>query len=73
MAVINRGSNSIKVGQKLTFYLKGDELTDKQSGENLGALEIKIGSGRIVDANPKYSTVKLDDGDFDANSNYIAR
>jgi hypothetical protein len=73
MAVINRGSNSIKMGQKLTFYLKGDELTDKQSGENLGALEIKIGSGRIVDANPKYSTVKLDDGDFDTNSNYIAR
>lgn len=73
MAIINRGENSIKVGQKLTFYLKGEELIDKQSGESLGALEVKIGSGRIIDANPKYSTVKLDDGAFDSNASYIAR
>ena len=73
MAIINRGENSIKVGQKLTFYIKGEELLDKQSGESLGPLEIKIGSGRIIDANPKYSTVKLDSGEFDPNSAYIAR
>jgi hypothetical protein len=73
MAVINRGSNSVKIGQRFTFYLKGEELIDKQSGENLGALEIKVGRGKIVDVNPKYSTVKLDEGEFDASSSYIAR
>ena len=73
MAIINRGSNSVKIGQRFTFYLKGEELIDKQSGENLGALEIKVGRGKIVDVNPKYSTVKLDEGEFDASSSYIAR
>ncbi len=73
MAIVNRGENSIKVGQKLTLYLKGEELIDKQSGESLGALEVKIGSGKIIDANPKYSTVKLDDGEFETGSSYIAR
>jgi hypothetical protein len=73
MAIINRGSNSVKIGQRFTFYLKGEELIDKQSGENLGALEIKVGRGKIIDVNPKYSTVKLDEGEFDSSASYIAR
>ena len=73
MAVINRGSNSVKEGQKLTIYLKGEELTDKQSGESLGALEIKIGKGKVVDTNPKYSTIQLEGGDFDQSASYIVR
>ena len=73
MAVINRGSTSVKEGQKLTVYLKGEELTDKQSGESLGALEIKIGKGKVVETNPKYSTVQLESGEFDQNASYIAR
>lgn len=73
MAVINRGSTSIKEGQKLTIYLKGEELTDKQSGESLGALEIKVGKGRVVETNPKYSTVQLESGEFDPNGSYIVR
>lgn len=73
MAVINRGSTSIKEGQKLTIYLKGEELTDKQSGESLGALEIKVGKGRVVETNPKYSTVQLESGEFDPNASYIVR
>ena len=73
MAVINRGSNSVKEGQKLTVYLKGEELTDKQSGESLGALEIKIGKGKVVDTNPKYSTIQLESGEFDQGASYIVR
>jgi hypothetical protein len=73
MAVINRGSTSVKEGQKLTVYLKGEELTDKQSGESLGALEIKIGKGKVVETNPKYSTVQLESGEFDQNASYIVR
>lgn len=73
MAVINRGSTSVKEGQKLTIYLKGEELTDKQSGESLGALEIKLGKGKVVETNPKYSTVKLESGEFDPNASYIVR
>lgn len=73
MAVINRGSTSIKEGQKLTIYLKGEELTDKQSGESLGALEIKVGKGKVVETNPKYSTVQLESGEFDPNASYIVR
>lgn len=73
MAVINRGSTSIKEGQKLTIYLKGEELTDKQSGESLGALEIKVGKGKVVETNPKYSTVQLESGEFDSNASYIVR
>ena len=71
--MINRGSNSVKEGQKLTIYLKGEELTDKQSGESLGALEIKIGKGKVVDTNPKYSTIQLEGGDFDQSASYIVR
>ena len=73
LAVINRGSNSVKEGQKLTVYLKGEELTDKQSGESLGALEIKIGKGKVVDTNPKYSTIQLESGEFDQSASYIVR
>lgn len=73
MAVINRGSTSIKEGQKVTIYLKGEELTDKQSGESLGALEIKVGKGKVVETNPKYSTVQLESGEFDQNASYIVR
>lgn len=73
MAVINRGSTSVKEGQKLTVYIKGEELTDKQSGESLGALEIKIGKGKVVETNPKYSTVQLESGELDPNASYIVR
>lgn len=73
MAVINRGSTSVKEGQKVTVYLKGEELTDKQSGESLGALEIKVGKGKVVETNPKYSTIQLESGEFDPNASYIVR
>lgn len=73
IAVINRGSTSVKEGQKLTVYLKGEELTDKQSGESLGALEIKIGKGKVVETNPKYSTLQLESGELDQNASYIVR
>lgn len=73
MAVINRGSSSIKKGQSFAMFLMGEEIKDPQSGESLGALEIDIGTATVVNTNPKYSVVKLKDGEFEAGSDYLAR
>jgi len=73
MAVINRGSVSIKKGQSFVVFLMGEEIKDPQSGESLGALEIEIGTAKVINTNPKYSVVKLDDGEFDAESAYLVR
>ena len=73
MAVINRGSSSIKKGQSFVMFLMGEEIKDPQSGESLGALEIEIGNATVVNTNPKYSVVKLNGGEFEAGADYIAR
>lgn len=73
MAVINRGSSSVKKGQSFVVFLMGEEIKDPQSGESLGALEIEIGTAKVINTNPKYSVVKLDDGEFDAESDYLVR
>lgn len=73
MAVINRGSASVKKGQSFVVFLMGEEIKDPQSGESLGALEIEIGTAKVVNTNPKYSVVKLDDGEFDRDSDYLVR
>ncbi|UOD50031.1 hypothetical protein [Orrella daihaiensis] len=73
MAVINRGSASVKKGQSFVVFLMGEEIKDPQSGESLGALEIEIGTAKVINTNPKYSVVKLDDGEFDAESDYLVR
>lgn len=73
MAVINRGSASIKKGQSFAVFLMGEEIKDPQSGESLGALEIEIGTAKVINTNPKYSVVKLDDGEFDTDSDYLVR
>jgi hypothetical protein len=73
MAVINRGSSALKKGQSFAVFLMGEEIKDPQSGESLGALEIEIGTAKVINTNPKYSVVKLDDGEFDAESEYLVR
>lgn len=72
-AVINRGAPSVKKGQAFMVFLMGEEIKDPQSGESLGALEIEIGTAKVINTNPKYSVVKLDDGEFDAESEYLVR
>jgi hypothetical protein len=72
-AAINRGGDVIKKGQAFSVYMMGEELTDPQSGESLGALEMEIGQSKVIGTNPKYSVIKLNDGEFDAGSEYIVR
>jgi hypothetical protein len=73
MAVINRGSSSVTKGQAFVVFLMGEEIKDPQSGESLGALEIEIGTAKVINTNPKFSVVKLDDGEFDTDSDYLVR
>jgi curli biogenesis system outer membrane secretion channel CsgG len=72
-AAINRGGDVVKNGQAFSVYMMGEELTDPQSGESLGALELEIGQSKVIGTNPKYSVIKLNDGEFDAGSEYIVR
>lgn len=73
MAVINRGSSSVTKGQAFVVFLMGEEIKDPQSGESLGALEIEIGTAKVINTNPKFSVVKIEDGEFDADSDYLVR
>jgi curli biogenesis system outer membrane secretion channel CsgG len=72
-AAINRGRDVVKNGQKFGVFMMGEELIDPQSGESLGALELEIGQSKVISTTPKYSVIKLNDGEFDAGSEYIVR
>lgn len=73
LAIINRGEGSAAVGETYTVYLMGEELTDPQSGESLGALEIKAGTGKITEIKPKFAFLKMESGALDPNADYIVR
>lgn len=72
-AVVNRGEDSIRKGQTYGIFLMGEELKDPQSGESLGALEIEVGIGTIIDVKPKVSFVQLKEGGLDPKADYILR
>lgn len=72
-AVVNRGEDSIKKGQTYAVFLMGEELKDPQSGESLGALEIEVGIGTIIDVKPKVSFVQIKEGGLDPKAEYILR
>jgi hypothetical protein len=72
-AVVNRGEDSVRKGETYGIFLMGEELKDPQSGESLGALEIEIGIGTIIDVKPKVSFIQLKEGGLDAKSDYILR
>jgi len=60
--VINRGHvNGIKNGQRFLIYrLSEDEITDPETGENLGRLETVKGTGTVIHAQERISTVESD-------------
>ena len=72
-AVVNRGEDSIKKGEVFSIFQMGEELKDPQSGESLGAMEIDVGLGKIIDVKPKFSFFKLDSGTLEPNGEYILR
>lgn len=59
--VINGGSESgLRPGQRLLIYDVGEMIEDPESGEELEAIEILRGTGRIVHLQTKIATVESD-------------
>lgn len=58
--VINKGSdhNVSKEDQFLVYYIDPEELTDPETGESLGNLEVVRGTGSVIHVQPKLSTIK---------------
>lgn len=58
--VINRGSeNGVSKGdQFLVYYIDPEDLTDPETGESLGNLEVVRGTGSAIHVQPKITTVK---------------
>src|SRR5690606_33417981 len=57
-AIINRGEGSVSVGEGYAVFLEGEELTDPQSGESLGSMEMEVGLARITEVRPKFAFIK---------------
>ncbi len=62
--IINCGKREgIVPGQKFIVYSKGEELTDPETGEILGAEESRAGSVSVVQVKEKYSYAAIDEGE----------
>lgn len=57
--MINYGSDALALGTGISIYQKGQGFTDPATGELLGSDDILLGSGVIVESNPKFSKAKL--------------
>jgi hypothetical protein len=56
---INKGhDDGIKLGQRLLVYGLGKEITDPDTGEELGRLEIVRGRGKVTNVQPRLATVE---------------
>jgi len=73
VAIINRGEGSVSKGETYAVFLMGEDLTDPQSGESLGPMELDMGIGHITEVKPKFSFLKMASGTLDANADYIVR
>lgn len=59
-AWINVGSSSgVKVGDQFTVFKAGEELIDPDTGAKLGSTDERVGTAEVVDAQEKFSIVKL--------------
>ena len=59
--VINRGSTSdIKMNQRFLVYTYGKEVTDPDTGQSLGKLEIVRGTGRVLHLQELQATIESD-------------
>lgn len=60
--VINKGSNQgVKIGQRYRLYrVTNEKLIDPDTREELGALEIALGTGKISYLHEKWATIESD-------------
>jgi curli biogenesis system outer membrane secretion channel CsgG len=65
--ILNRGDGGgVAVGDTFNVYALGEELIDPDTKESLGREEVKVGTVRITQVNPKTSTAEiLDDAGID--------
>jgi curli biogenesis system outer membrane secretion channel CsgG len=65
--ILNRGDGGgVAVGDTFNVYALGEELIDPDTKESLGREEVKVGTVRITQVNPKTSTAEiLDDEGID--------
>lgn len=70
---INRGDGTgIAVGQVWSVYAQGEALIDPDTGESLGAEEVKVGTVKITDVLPKFAKGTVVE-DLGVDKNQIAR
>jgi hypothetical protein len=56
---INKGSDDgVNIGQRLLVYGLGKDITDPDTGEMLGTLEIVRGRGRVTHVQPRLATIE---------------
>lgn len=60
--VINAGSNQgVKIGQRYLLYtLSNEDITDPDTNESLGFLEIVKGTGKVIHVQEKMCTIESD-------------
>lgn len=60
--VINRGSkHGVKVGQNFLIFRLGENISDPESGEDLGILELVRGRARVTHVQEQMSTLESTD------------
>jgi curli biogenesis system outer membrane secretion channel CsgG len=57
------GADGEKEGRTYAIYRLGEEMTDPDTGESLGAEEEKIGKAKVVKVSPKYSVAETKTAD----------
>lgn len=70
---INRGGQSLSIGQKFNLVLLGKELTDPDTKEKLGRSETEIGQVEITKVDASVSTAKLVSGTINKSDDMILR
>lgn len=59
--VVNKGSDhGVALQQRFVIFEKGDEITDPDSGESLGALELVKAHGEVIHVQERMAILKLE-------------
>lgn len=59
--VVNKGSDhGVALQQRFVIFEKGDEITDPDTGESLGALELVKAHGEVIHVQERMAILKLE-------------
>jgi hypothetical protein len=70
---VNRGGNTVTMGDVFEVFAVGDWLVDPDTGEYLDRIETSVGIARIVAVKPKYSLAELISGKADLSRGMVLR